>query len=150
MDLALPTDFKQILRLLRAERVEYLLVGGWAVIYHGYPRPTHDIDIWIAINEDNAARITRVLHKFGFDVPLPAELFLQADKILRLGSEPDLIEIMTSVSGVSFEDCYRERLETLLDDEPVNLISLKNLRANKLASGRLKDLADLEELPEAE
>jgi len=150
MDLALPSHFKEFLRLLRAEGVEYLLVGGWAVIYHGYPRATDDFDIWIAISPENANRVVRTLRKFGFDVAPPAEVFLQEDKIIRFGSEPNLIEIMTSVSGVRFEDCYRERLETSLDNEPVNLISLKNLRTNKLAAGRLKDLADLEELPIAE
>jgi hypothetical protein len=147
MDLALPSDFKEFLRLLRAERVEYLLVGGWAVIYYGYARLTNDFDIWIAVSPENAGRVVRTLRKFGFDVPPPADIFLQENKILRFGSEPDFIEIMTSVSGVRFEDCYRERLETSLDNEPVNLISLKNLRTNKLAAGRLKDLADLEELP---
>ena|SRR5437764_7576917 len=147
MDLALPTDFKEFLRLLRAEGVEYLLVGGWAVIYHGYPRPTNDFDIWIAIDPDNAVRIVRAVRRFGLDAPLPSELFLQEDKIVRIGSEPNLIEIMTSASGVRFEECYRERLETRLDSEPVTLISLRNLRINKRAAGRLKDLADLEELP---
>jgi hypothetical protein len=147
MDLALPTDFKEFLRLLRAEGVEYLLVGGWAVIYHGYPRPTSDLDIWIAIDRDNADRIVRTLRRFGLDAPLPTDLFLQGDKIVRIGSEPNLIEIMTSASGVRFEDCYRERLDTRLDNEPVTLISLPNLRVNKRAAGRLKDLADLEELP---
>ncbi len=150
MDLELPSHFKEFLRLLRAERVEYLLVGGWAVIYHGYPRATDDFDVWIAVNSENANRIVRTLRKFGFDVSPPADLFLQEDKVVRLGSGTNLIEIMTSVSGVRFEDCYRDRLETSLDNEPVNLISLKDLRANKLAAGRLKDLADLEELPEAE
>jgi len=150
MDLVLPTEFKQFLRLLRAERVEYLLLGGWAVIYHVYPRPTNDLDIWIAVSDENANRVVRTLRKFGFDVPLPAELFLQEEKILRFGTEPDLIEIMTSASGVRFADCYRERLETTLDNEPVSLINLSNLRTNKRASGRLKDLADLEELPQAE
>ena len=93
MDLALPTDFKEFLRLLRAEGVEYLLVGGWAVIYHGYPRPTNDFDIWIAIHPDNADRIVRAIRRFGLDVPLPRELFLQEDKIVRIGNEPNLIEI---------------------------------------------------------
>jgi len=150
MDLALPNHFKEFLRLLRAQSVEYLLVGGWAVIYHGYSRATDDFDIWIALNPENADRIVRTLRKFGFDVTPPAEVFLQEDKVLRLGNEPNLIEIMTSASGVRFEDCYRDRLETTLDNEPVSLISLKDLRINKRASGRLKDLADLEELPIAE
>src|SRR5689334_14368041 len=133
MDLALPSHFKEFLRLLRAEGVEYLLIGGWAVIYHGYPRATDDFDIWIAMSPENAARVVSTLRKFGFEMAPPADVFLQEDKVLRLGGGTNFIEIMTSVSGVRFEDCYRERLETSLDNEPVNLISLKNLRANKLA-----------------
>ena len=80
-------------------------------------------------------------------MPLPREISLQENKIVRIGNEPNLIEIMTSASGVEFNECYRERLETKLDNEPVALISLPNLIANKRAAGRLKDLADLEELP---
>jgi hypothetical protein len=150
MDLAVPTEFKEFLRLLRVERVEYLLVGGWAVIYHGYSRPTNDFDIWIAVSEENAQRVARVFRKFGFDVAPPIAVFLESDRILRIGNEPNQIEIMTSASGVQFEDCFRERIETTLDGEPVNLISLPNLRINKRAAGRFKDLADLEELPDAE
>lgn len=75
-------------------------------------------------------------------------LFLNDNQIVRMGIEPVRIEVMTSASGVEFEECYRERIETTLDGEPVSLISLKNLRKNKLASGRLKDLSDLEYLPE--
>jgi|ERR1043166_2809567 hypothetical protein len=150
MDLELPSHFKEFLRLLRAEGVEYLLVGGWAVIHHGYPRPTTDLDIWIAIGAENASRVVRTLRKFGFDISLPIELFLQEEKILRFGTPPNLIEIMTSASGVRFEDCYGARLETTLDNEPVSLIDLRNLRINKQAAGRLKDLADLEELPVVE
>jgi hypothetical protein len=148
MDLALPKDFKEFLRLLRAHGVEYLLVGGWAVIYHGYPRATDDLDIWIAITPENAARAVRALREFGFDVPeLSANLLLQNDQIVRMGIEPVRIEVMTTISGVRFSECYPERLETTLDGEPVSLISLRNLRLNKKASGRLKDLADLEQLP---
>jgi hypothetical protein len=151
MDLALPKDFKEFLRLLRAEGVEYLILGGWAVIYHGYPRTTADFDIWIAINPSNSERIVKVLREFGFDLPeLSADLFLKEDQIVRMGMEPNRIEIMTSASGVRFEDCYRERLETTLDGEPANLISLRNLRINKRATGRFKDLSDLEELPETD
>ena len=150
MDYVLPTHFREFLRLLSAEAVEYLLVGGWAVIYHGYPRATKDIDIWIAVNEDNAQRVVRVFRKFGFDVPPPVRVFLDPDRVLRFGTAPNQIEIITSASGVQFEECYRERIDTTLDGEPVSLISLPKLRINKRAAGRLKDLADLEELPEAE
>ena len=149
MDLALPKDFKEFLRLLRAHGVEYLLVGGWAVIYHGYPRATDDLDIWIAIAPDNAARAAQALREFGFDVPeLSTDLLLQNDQIVRMGVEPVRIEVMTTISGVRFGECYPERLETTLDGEPVSLISLRHLRLNKRASGRLKDLSDLENLPQ--
>jgi hypothetical protein len=151
MDPALPNDFKEFLRLLRVHGVEYLLVGGWAVIYHGYPRTTDDLDIWIAVSPENAKRIVDVLKEFGFDLPeLKETLFLNEDQIVRLGREPVRIEIMTSASGVEFIDCHRERLETALDSEPVSMINLKRLRLNKKASGRLKDLSDLEHLPEEE
>ena len=150
MDLELPNDFKEFLRLLRAHGVEYLLIGGWAVGYHGYPRSTNDLDVWIAIAPDNAARVVRTLREFGFDVPeLSTELFLQNDQIVRMGVEPVRIEVMTSISGVEFDECYRERLETTLDNEPVSLINLRHLQINKQASGRLKDLSDLENLPQS-
>jgi len=148
MDQELANDFKEFLRLLRAHRVEYLLIGGWAVGYHGYPRSTDDLDVWIAISPANAERIVKVLSDFGFAVPeLSTALFLQPDQIVRMGFEPVRIEVMTSISGVQFDECYRERLETTLDDEPVSLISLRHLKINKKASGRLKDLSDLENLP---
>lgn len=148
MDLDLPNDFKEFLRLLRANGVEYLLIGGWAVGYHGYPRSTDDLDVWVAIAPANAERVVSVLREFGFDVPeLSTELFLQNDQIVRMGIAPVRIEVSTSISGVEFDECYRERLETTLDDEPVSLISLRHLRINKKASGRLKDLSDLENLP---
>ena len=150
MDHALPSQFKEFLRLLRAEGVEYLLVGGWAVIYHGYSRTTKDLDIWIAIHQDNAERVRRVFRKYGFDVAPPSRVFLENDRILRIGIEPNLIEIMTSASGVDFDECYQDRIEAILDGEAVNLISLSSLRINKRAAGRLKDLADLEELPTAD
>jgi hypothetical protein len=149
MDLELPKDFKEFLRLLRAHGVEYLLIGGWAVGYHGYPRSTDDLDIWIAIAPDNAARAAQALREFGFDVPeLSTDLLLQNDQIVRMGVEPVRIEVMTTISGVRFGECYPERLETMLDGEPVSLISLRHLRLNNKASGRLKDLSDLENLPE--
>ena len=151
MDLDLPNDFKEFLRLLRAHGVEYLLIGGWAVGYHGYPRSTDDLDVWVAIAPANAARVVETLREFGFDVPeLSTELFLQNDQIVRMGIEPVRIEVSTSISGVEFDECYRERLETTLDDEPVSLISLRHLRINKKASGRLKDLSDLENLPQSQ
>lgn len=150
MDLDLPNDFKEFLRLLRAHGVEYLLIGGWAVGYHGYPRSTDDLDVWVAIAPANADKVVKTLREFGFDVPeLSTDLFLQNDQIVRMGIAPVRIEVSTSISGVEFDECYRERLETTLDNEPVSLISLRHLRINKKASGRLKDLSDLEHLPQS-
>lgn len=144
----LPLDFKDFLKLLNLKQVEYLLIGGYAVSYYGYPRSTGDMDIWIAINPDNAEKVVVALKEFGFDLPdLLPELFLQENKIIRMGVPPLRLEILTTISGVTFVDCFAERLITKIDDIDVNLISLKHLKLNKQASGRFKDLNDLENLP---
>lgn len=147
MELELANDYKEFLRLLSAHGVEYLLIGGWAVGYHGYPRATYDLDVWIANAPANLDRVVKSLAEFGFAGPeLSTDLFLQPDQIVRMGVEPVRIEVMTSISGVEFEECYRERLETTLNGVPVSLINLRDLKINTEASGRLKDLADLEQL----
>ena len=144
----LPHDFKEFLKLLNAYEVEYLLIGGYAVGYFGYPRATADLDIWIAMHPDNAEKIVTVLKEFGFNLPeLSPELFLKEWQIIRLGVPPVRIEISTTISGVNFSDCYAERVIGKLDGEQVNLISLNHLKVNKKASGRHQDLADLENLP---
>ncbi len=134
--------------MLNAHRVEYLLIGGYAVNYHGYPRATADMDIWIAARPANADRVVAVLKEFGFDLPdLSRELFLREWQIIRLGVPPVRIEISTTISGVDFAECYAQRVEAALDGAPANLISLDDLKRNKRASGRHQDLADLEHLP---
>jgi len=144
----LPPDFKEFLRLLNAHNVEYLLIGGYAVGYYGYPRATADMDIWIAMNPANAAGMVDVLKEFGFDPPnLSPQLFLKQWQIIRLGVPPVRIEIATTISGVDFSDCYTRRVVDDMDGVKVNLISLEHLKANKKASGRHQDLADLENLP---
>jgi len=147
MDTELPNDFKEFLRLLRSHGVRYLLVGGYAVIYYGYGRTTSDLDIWVALEPENADRIVDVLREFGFGTPeLSRDLFL-THKIVRMGNIPVRIEILTALSGVSFDDCYARRVEATIDGVDVSLIDLENLKKNKRASGRHKDLADLEQLP---
>lgn len=144
----LSPDFKEFLKLLNAHQVEYLLIGGYAVSYHGYPRATVDMDIWIALQPANAERIVAVLKEFGFDLPeLSPQLFLKEWQVIRLGVPPVRIELATTVSGVNFNECYAERLTDILDGVKVNLISLRHLKINKKASGRHSDLADLENLP---
>ena len=144
----LPPDFKEFLRLLNAHRVEYLLIGGYAVAYHGYPRATADMDIWIAVHPRNAERIVAALREFGFDLPrLSPDLFLKEGQIIRMGVPPVRIEIATGISGVSFGECYAARVVDVLDEVEVNLINLAHLKVNKKTAGRHKDLDDLEHLP---
>jgi len=144
----LPADFKEFLRLLNVHGVEYLLIGGYAVGYHGYPRATADMDLWIAVDQTNAGRVVIALKEFGFNPPeLSVELFLRPWQIVRLGVPPVRIEIATTISGVDFAEYYAERIEDTFDGTPVKLISLKYLKLNKKAAGRHQDLADLEKLP---
>ena len=143
----LPQDFKEFLKLLNKHEVKYLLIGGYAVSYHGYPRSTADMDIWVAIEPNNADRLVAVLREFGFDVPkLETSLFLNEDKVIRMGLPPLRIEVLTTISGVNFDECYSGRIIDNIDGVEVNIISLKHLKINKKASGRYKDLDDLEYL----
>ncbi|MFN7986254.1 MAG: DUF6036 family nucleotidyltransferase [Thermoanaerobaculia bacterium] len=144
----LPIDFAEFLRSLRSNGAEYLLVGGYAVGLYGYPRATADIDIWVRRSPENAEKVVSAIRAFGFEVPaLSVDLLLKPDQVVRMGLPPLRIEVLTSVSGVEFEDCWRAREEMLLDGEPVWVPSLADLKRNKAASGRPKDLEDLRHLP---
>ncbi|HOY57567.1 MAG TPA: hypothetical protein PK640_05435 [Verrucomicrobiota bacterium] len=143
----LPADFHDFLKLLHSHRVEYLLIGGYAVCYHGYYRNTADMDLWIAVSPENAAKMVMLIREFGFDVPeLSEELFLTKGRIIRMGVEPTRIEVITEISGCDFAECHPRRVETTLNGVPVSIISLPDLIRNKLKSGRLKDLQDAREL----
>ncbi len=134
--------------MLNDFRVEYLLIGGYAVAYHGYTRTTGDLDLWVAVDPDNAQSIVEAVGAFGFAVPnLSVELFLRPGKIVRMGVAPIRIAIMTSVSGLDFATAYSSRVDALIDGVSVTVIALEDLKANKRASGRLKDLDDLDHLP---
>ena len=144
----LPQDFAEFLKLLEDEGVRYLLIGGYAVGYYGYPRATADMDVWIAVNPENARKVVRALKRFGMSAPdLDAELFLEKGNVIRIGVPPVRLEIQTDISGVEFEDCYRRRRRVDMGELTVNLISLADLKTNKRASGRHKDLDDIEHLP---
>jgi len=149
--MAIPTlarDFKEFLKSLNSNRVEYLLIGGYAVGIYGYVRATNDLDIWVNISAENANRIRCALNEFGFaQALLTADLFLTPNNVVRMGVPPIRIEILTSISGVAFESCYSEKEMFQIEDLLVPVISLARLRENKAASGRAKDLADLENLP---
>ena len=148
MAIALARDFKEFLKLLNSNRVEYLVIGGYAVGIYGHIRATNDLDIWVNVNPENAARIDRVLRDFGFaTVAQTSDVFLARNNVVRMGVPPIRIEILTSISGVEFETCYAEKEIIQIEEIAVPVISLARLRENKAASGRTKDLADLENLP---
>jgi predicted nucleotidyltransferase len=144
----LPQDFADFLKLLNSHGVEFLLIGGYAVGIHGYPRGTADLDVWVSTAQGNAARIVSALKDFGFETPeLSAALFQQPDKVVRMGVPPIRIDILTSIAGVTFEDCYRRREVVSVGDLQVPVISLPDLKVNKLATGRNQDRADVDHLP---
>jgi len=146
--LELHPDFRDFLRLPNYHNVEYLLVGGYAVGYHGYPRATGDMDIWIAVNEANAEKVAAAVHDFGMPKEiLSREMFLEKNKIIRMGVPPVRIEVITGASGVEFDLCYQHRDILEADDLTVNIISLNDLKLNKLAAGRHKALEDIEHIP---
>lgn len=143
-----PPDFKEFLKLLNSHHAEYLLIGGYAVGIHGYPRPTGDMDIWIRRTPENARLTAQALTDFGFALDGPIKALLnEENKIVRMGVPPMRLEIITTISGVDFDACYPQRFVYDLDGIPVAVIGLDDLKANKRASGRYKDLNDLEQLP---
>jgi hypothetical protein len=103
----LPPDFKEFLQLLNSNEVEYLLIGGYAVGYYGYPRATADMDIWVNATAENAAKVAAVLGAFGFSEVSP-DIFLRERQVIRMGVPPLRIEVLTSISGVSFSECFAE------------------------------------------
>ncbi len=145
----LTADFRDFLKSLNDHGVEYLLIGGHAVAYHGYVRPTQDMDVWIAASEDNARRVVAAVEAFfGCKLQgLAPEWFVDPDQVTRFGVRPNLIEILAGIDGGDFQSAYSRRVVAELDGLRVNLIALPDLKANKRASGRNKDLADLDNLP---
>jgi len=114
--------------LLSSARVEYLLIGGYAVAYYGYPRATGALDICVAVSDENARKLVRILKDFGFYVPkLKPEVFLENDRVVRFGEPPLRIEILTTISGVSFPDCFARRARVQFDGLRVNLIGFEDL-----------------------
>ena len=144
----LPQDFADFLKLLDSHGVEFLLIGGYAVGIHGYPRGTAALDVWVSRAPANTNRIVSALKEFGFETPeLSPALFQQPDKVVRMGVPPIRIDILTSITGVQFDECYRRRETVCVGDLQIPVISLPDLKANKLATGRSQDRADVEHLP---
>ena len=139
-------DFKEFAELLDAKGVEYLLVGGYALAAHGHPRYTGDIDFWVRPAEDNLARLMDALHSFGFGSLGLSVGDFTGDTVVQLGHPPRRIDLLTAIDGVSFEACFARREQVVIDGVPLSIIGLEDFKTNKRASGRAKDLADLESL----
>jgi hypothetical protein len=128
--------------------VRFLIIGGYAVIHHSRPRYTGDLDIWIDSSWENAVRVVTVLQQFGFPPDaVSTEMITEGKKIIRMGFEPMRLELFTSIPGVEFSSCFERQELVKIGRMLVPFISLEDLKINKLASGRPKDLQDLEELP---
>ena len=145
--MVLTQDFREFFQSLNEHNVRYLVIGGYAVAFHGHPRYTKDIDVWIEADKTNAEKLIDALRAFGFgSLGLEAEDFLDPDEIIQLGYPPNRIDLLTALKGVDFDTCYASRIVVEIQDTSVNFIDLENLKKNKRATGRLQDLADLEHL----
>jgi predicted nucleotidyltransferase len=150
--MTLPEDLKQLLLALNAHGVEYLVVGGWAVGFYSEPRSTKDIDLFIRSGVKNSEAVFRALADFG--APLtgltPADFRDNPSSVFQLGHEPARADILQSIDGVDFDEAWPRRIELSLEGVPVHVVSADDLIRNKLASGRLRDLADVEAIREAD
>lgn len=145
--MVLNKDFREFIELLNANGVKYLIVGGYAVGFHGYPRYTKDLDIWMLVSEENAAHVLAALGQFGFgSMGLTLDDFMNPENFIQLGYPPNRIDLVMSCDGVEFESAYQSKITLEVEGLKINFIDLKNLRLNKLASGRPQDLADLDNL----
>ncbi|MEM7549168.1 MAG: nucleotidyltransferase [Bacteroidota bacterium] len=144
----LDKDFREFVGLLNDNRVKYLVVGGYSVAYHGFPRFTGDLDIWINPTLENGSRMLIVLEKFGFgNMGFKANDFMQVNKVIQFGVEPLRIDILTAVDGLeSFDEAFEKRNTSKLSSLKINFIGYSDLIINKKASNRLQDQRDVEEL----
>ena len=147
----LQSDLREFVELLNSRKVDYLVVGGHAVAFHGYPRFTGDIDFFVRPTRENADKIMDALLAFGFgDLGLEPESFTTPDTVVQLGRPPNRIDLLTTISAVDFDDAWAGREQGTLDGLPVFFIGRDALIRNKRAASRAKDRADLEALEESD
>jgi len=140
-------DYKEMLQCLLEENVRFLLVGAYAVAVHGFPRATKDIDFFVWATPENAANLMRALSKFGAPLHDISEADLSSEGVVfQIGNSPRRIDIITNISGVKFEQAYANKTTISIEGIEVPVISLEDLIANKRASARTQDLADVEKL----
>lgn len=141
--------YLNLISLFNEEGVEYVVLGGHAVIAHGYLRTTGDIDIFVRPSDENATRLLRALYRYGYrDGEFEHRDFTQTPNYLSFSRYDEWIDLMTFTLGVTFDECYRNRIVLLIENVPTNVVSLSDLIRNKRATGRPQDLRDLENLPD--
>ncbi len=141
-------DLLELLGLLNENKVTYLIVGGYAVAFHGHPRYTGDIDVWLKPDEKNAIKLIHVLNVFGLaSLNLQPNDLLAKDSVIQIGYPPNRIDMMTTIDGVDFNESYERKVYMKIGAIEVPIIGLEDLRTNKKATGRHRDLDDLENLP---
>jgi hypothetical protein len=142
-------DYRDMLQALVEENVKFLLVGAYALAAHGYPRATMDIDVWVMPQPDNADAVMRAIRRFGAPLHNLSKADLEsADTVFQIGVAPRRIDIITSASGLQFEETFARSLAVRIEGIEVHIPSVDDLIRNKRASGRTKDLADAEALEE--
>ena len=125
-------DFKDFIKLLNENDVHYIIIGGYALAFHGFPRYTKDLDIWIELSPENADNVLKALDDFGFgSLGLKPEDFLESDQIIQLGYPPNRIDLLTTLKDIIFEDCYKARVVVNIQGLKINFIDLENLKKNK-------------------
>lgn len=144
-------DFQEFLLALNDAEVKYVLVGGYSVIYYGFPRTTGDLDIFVEVSKTNYQSIKKAFSLFGLSLfDMTEDNFLNNNNmnVFSFGRSPVSIEILKEISGLTFEEVYNQSLQTEIEEIPLKVINLKHLKENKKQSGRNKDLNDLENLPD--
>lgn len=145
--MTLAEDFEDFIKLLNKFDVEYMVVGGYAMAFHGKPRYTGDLDIWINISEANAEKLMEVIKAFGMaSLGLEKEDFLQPGYVSQIGYPPLRIDILNSIDGVNFKEAFQNRQKIVEGDLEISYISLNDLVQNKVASGRKQDIQDVREI----
>jgi len=145
--MTLAKDFEDFVKLLNKHQVNYMVVGGYALAFHGKPRHTGDLDIWINNSKENAEKLVLAINEFGLaTLGLTKSDFMQEGYVTQIGYPPLRIDILNSIDGVIFEDAYANKLLIDVDGIEVKYIGLKDFIENKTASGRSQDIADLKEI----
>jgi hypothetical protein len=147
----LSQDFKEFIESLNARDVRYLIIGGYALAFHGHPRYTKDLDVWIETTDENAGRLIQALKDFGFgSLELTEKDFTVEGPIFQFGYPPNRIDILTKADGVDFQSCYQTRVTADVAGTRIAVIDVEGLKKNKASTGRKQDLADLELLEDAD